>query len=121
MNMYVCFKCGKSLSSSQALEYHLNKKVKCLSLECKLCNSFFSKKKELHNHMLNCGKIEVEKVNYNDQGKAKELILTNGLHFVIEAGSGLGSGAGSVGSDSVGSGSVGSGSVGSGSVGSQIL
>lgn len=52
--MPICPKCGKSLSSEQALSYHLNKKYKCGSWKCISCKQVFDTKLQLNLHELNC-------------------------------------------------------------------
>lgn len=79
--MYTCFKCGVSFSSQQALNYHQNKKIKCLSLECATCKQKFSKKGDYKLHVLHCGEVNIQNVKYNNNG-IHELILTNGLKFI---------------------------------------
>lgn len=46
----VCHRCGRVLSSEQALNYHLSKKIKCNSLFCKTCNVYFTSKTKFKNH-----------------------------------------------------------------------
>lgn len=52
--MPICPRCGKSLSSEQALTYHLNKKYKCGSWECQKCNKNFDTKFDKNIHEMNC-------------------------------------------------------------------
>lgn len=53
--MPICPRCGKKLSSEQAVTYHLNKKYKCGSWKCSLCSNVFSTKFDLNIHMMsNC-------------------------------------------------------------------
>ena len=57
--MPICPRCGKTLSSDQALQYHLNKKYKCGTWKCGLCDIVFDTKFSLNIHKLSCGnKIE---------------------------------------------------------------
>ena len=52
--MPVCYLCGKSLSTDQALTYHLNRKYKCRSWKCKVCQIQFNTKFDMNIHMLHC-------------------------------------------------------------------
>ena len=52
--MPVCPRCGKILSSEQALSYHMNKKFKCGSLKCVKCGKSFDTKFKLGIHEMNC-------------------------------------------------------------------
>lgn len=52
--MPICPRCGKSLTTEQALQYHLNKKYKCNSIKCNKCNKTFSTKLELQMHLIHC-------------------------------------------------------------------
>ena len=52
--MPVCPRCGKSLSSEQALMYHLNKKFRCGSWKCEKCSKAFDTKFDKNIHEMNC-------------------------------------------------------------------
>lgn len=52
--MPICPKCGKSLSSEQALAYHLNRKFKCGTWKCMKCSKQFDTKFDLNIHEMNC-------------------------------------------------------------------
>ena len=52
--MPICPRCGKSMSSEQALMYHLNKRYKCNSWKCNMCNELFNTKFQLQMHEINC-------------------------------------------------------------------
>lgn len=52
--MPICPKCGKSLSSEQALAYHLNRKFKCGTWKCINCSKQFDTKFDLNIHEMNC-------------------------------------------------------------------
>lgn len=58
--MPICPRCGKSLSSEQALQYHLNRKFKCGTWKCMKCSSCFDTKFDLNIHEMNCieGRID---------------------------------------------------------------
>lgn len=51
--MVVCFRCGKSLSTPQMLEYHLRKKFDCRN-RCKICDITYESKKGYRNHAMEC-------------------------------------------------------------------
>jgi len=53
--MTICPRCGKLLSTQQALEYHLKKKIPCNSLyRCGNCSKEFNSNEELLLHKRNC-------------------------------------------------------------------
>lgn len=52
--MPICPRCGKSLSSEQALSYHMNKKFKCGTWKCMKCSKQFDTKFALNIHEMNC-------------------------------------------------------------------
>lgn len=58
--MPICPRCGKNLSSEQALTYHLNRKYRCNTWVCSKCTVVFSTKFDLHIHQLKC--LQTEKV-----------------------------------------------------------
>ena len=53
--MPICPRCGKSLSSDQALTYHLNRKYKCGTWKCPICSLNFDTKFSLKIHQQTCG------------------------------------------------------------------
>jgi hypothetical protein len=57
--MPICPKCGKSLTSEQALTYHLNKKYKCGTWNCSICATNFNTKFDLKIHELSCNKNNI--------------------------------------------------------------
>ena len=52
--MPICFKCGKNLATDQSLQYHLQKRVKCNTLNCTKCKKQFPNKLLLDNHKHEC-------------------------------------------------------------------
>jgi len=54
--MPVCPRCGKCLSSEQALNYHLNKKYKCGTWNCTKCDQKFDTKFDYKIHEMNCSR-----------------------------------------------------------------
>lgn len=62
--MPICPRCGKSLTTEQALQYHLNKKYKCNSIKCEKCNQTFDTKLKLQMHCINCNTDETP--SYDD-------------------------------------------------------
>ena len=52
--MPICPRCGKSLSSDQALTYHLNRKYKCGTWKCSKCQTPFDTKFALKIHETSC-------------------------------------------------------------------
>ena len=63
--MPVCPRCGKLLSSEQALSYHLNKKYKCGTWKCLNCHDCFDSKFQLTLHEMNCYDVRVEVPSYD--------------------------------------------------------
>jgi hypothetical protein len=53
--MPICPRCGKSLTSDQALNYHLNRKFRCGIWNCTRCNVNFNTKHQLQLHEIQCG------------------------------------------------------------------
>lgn len=58
--MPLCPRCGKSLSSEQALSYHLNRKFKCGTWKCVKCSMPFDTKFDMNIHEMHCvdGRID---------------------------------------------------------------
>lgn len=52
--MPICPRCGKCLSSEQALTYHLNRKYKCGTWNCVKCLHNFNTKFQLQIHEMSC-------------------------------------------------------------------
>ena len=52
--MPICPRCGKCLSSEQALTYHLNRKYKCGTWNCVKCGVNFNTKFQLQMHEMQC-------------------------------------------------------------------
>lgn len=52
--MPICPRCGKTLSSDQALTYHLNRKYKCGCWKCACCLADFDTKFALKIHEVSC-------------------------------------------------------------------
>lgn len=63
--MPICPRCGKSLSSEQALSYHLNRKYKCGTWKCMKCTLVFDTKLQLQIHEMKCGVPIIEYPNYD--------------------------------------------------------
>lgn len=52
--MHTCPRCGKHMSTEQSLCYHLSKKRRCDSLQCKLCQMTFQSKYRYRIHLAEC-------------------------------------------------------------------
>lgn len=52
--MPICPRCGKCLSSDQALTYHLNRKYRCGTWKCTKCNEILNTKFQLQMHEMSC-------------------------------------------------------------------
>jgi len=63
--MPICPRCGKCLSSEQALEYHLNKKYKCGTWKCMNCSVFCDTKFQLQMHEMKCYNDRKETPGYD--------------------------------------------------------
>lgn len=63
--MPICPRCGKSLSSEQALSYHLNRKYKCGTWKCMECKKTFDTKLQLQLHEIRCGVEDKDYPNYS--------------------------------------------------------
>ena len=71
--MPICYRCGKVLSTNQALDYHLNKKYKCnFAWKCIHCKETFDTQLKLNAHVKLCEQSDtmynfVCKVNQENQ------------------------------------------------------
>ena len=76
--MPICPRCGKCLSSDQALTYHLNRKYRCGTWKCAKCNDIFNTKFHLQMHELNC-------IKEKDSTPTVEYLLNmyNNLPFLV--------------------------------------
>jgi hypothetical protein len=63
--MPVCPRCGKCLSTEQALSYHLSKKYKCGTWKCLCCKKSFDSKFQLQIHELSCVLERVDTPSYD--------------------------------------------------------
>ena len=72
--MPICPRCGKCLSSDQALTYHLNRKYRCGTWKCTKCQDLFNTKFHLQMHELNC-------INETDDVPTVEYLLKIYTHF----------------------------------------
>ena len=63
--MPICPRCGKCLSSEQALAYHLNKRYKCGTWKCLGCVEGFDSKFQLQMHEFNCFENREETPSYD--------------------------------------------------------
>lgn len=52
--MPICPRCGKCLSSEQALTYHLNRKYRCGIWNCEKCKENFNTKFQMQIHEMSC-------------------------------------------------------------------
>jgi PAS domain-containing protein len=52
--MPICPRCGKCLSSEQALTYHLNRKYRCGIWNCVKCTENFNTKFQMQIHEMSC-------------------------------------------------------------------
>lgn len=78
--MPICPRCGKSLSSEQALTYHMNRKYRCGVWNCIRCKQKFNTKFDLQIHEMKCiGDRRMEsnkKVNYPSTETLLEIYKT---------------------------------------------
>lgn len=77
--MVICYKCGKSFSTDQALRYHLTKrKLKCTSLTCSKCNLYLKSNIAFQNHIIACNTKKIVIINDNtDHVRIFENVLNN--------------------------------------------
>ena len=61
----MCPRCGKCLSTEQALSYHLSKKYKCGTWKCIKCGKSFDSKFQLQIHELSCLMERVHTPSYD--------------------------------------------------------
>lgn len=72
--MPICYKCGKSLSSEQALTYHLNRKYKCGTWKCVQCNISFNTKFDMNIHLLRCEQMKAN--NDNNEIPSSNILMS---------------------------------------------
>lgn len=76
--MPICFKCGKNLATDQSLQYHLQKRVPCNTLNCTKCKKQFPNKLLLDNHKHEC--------NYTSNNNARyeifDQIQSNNIYII---------------------------------------
>lgn len=58
--MPICPRCGKQLTSDQALTYHLNRKYKCNSWKCSKCEKSCNTRLDLQMHEMHCETSSIE-------------------------------------------------------------
>tara|TARA_B100001094_G_scaffold330798_1_gene396980 strand:- start:6228 stop:6671 length:444 start_codon:yes stop_codon:yes gene_type:complete len=86
--MPLCPRCGKTLSSEQAVTYHLNKKYKCGSWKCHICNKTLATKFDLNIHLLskcneyNANEIETVPSSKRPQSNNVLVVEYNNLETV---------------------------------------
>jgi len=78
--MPICFKCGKELATDQSLQYHLQKRVKCNTLNCVNCKKQFPNKLLLENHKHEC-KEAIEPTSII-RHTIFDQIQTNNIYFI---------------------------------------
>jgi hypothetical protein len=82
--MPICPRCGKCLSSEQALTYHLNRKYKCGTWNCTKCATNFSTKFQLQIHEMSCiGDREQHKTGYMHPSTDTLLKIYNSIPMII--------------------------------------
>ena len=80
--MPICPRCGKCLTSDQALTYHMNKKFKCGSWCCVKCDVTFTTKLDLQMHNIKC---QTEHVTKGDtQQTIMNQVYSNGNIAILE-------------------------------------
>lgn len=58
LEMVLCPRCNKNLSTNQALTYHLNRRTPCNSIQCPHCQQRFQTKLDLQMHMMRCTHVK---------------------------------------------------------------
>lgn len=80
--MPICPRCGKCLTSDQALTYHMNKKFKCGSWCCIKCDVTFATKLDLQMHNIKCQTEPVAKGE--TQISIMQNVYSNGNLAILE-------------------------------------
>jgi len=62
--MPICPRCGKCLTSDQALTYHMNRKYKCGSWKCSKCEQVCNTKLDLQMHHIHCLPVQTVVPSY---------------------------------------------------------
>lgn len=83
--MPICVKCGKRLSTEQALQYHYNRKIKCTDLKCKVCNKQCYTKFEytLHERQCYVENVDAQRAHSSDV-VCVNLSTLRDLQFIYE-------------------------------------
>ncbi len=75
----ICPRCGRLLTSDQALHYHLNRKFRCGIWNCVCCKRNFSTKHQLNIHEIHCHHTNISTHPYTD----KLLDIYNNIPFTV--------------------------------------
>lgn len=67
----ICHRCGRVLSSEQALAYHLNKTINCKTLLCNTCNIYFTSKTKYDTHVCISQRKQI-RVKRNENGEVRQ-------------------------------------------------
>jgi hypothetical protein len=78
--MPICPRCGKSLSSEQALSYHLNRKYRCGTWKCISCMHVYDTKLQLQLHEMKCCTQQRDYPDYH----ALRLLYDNSPNLLCE-------------------------------------
>lgn len=77
-----CPRCGKSLSTNQALDYHLNKKFKCALNSCQICKKQFETKTNRDNHYIYCRANQLYKAFCEFENEDNVFILDKQMNIL---------------------------------------
>ena len=76
--MPICFKCGKNLATDQSLQYHLQKRVPCNTLNCSKCKKQFPNKILLDNHKHEC----IYTIHNHSRYEVFDQIQSNNIYII---------------------------------------
>ena len=82
--MPICPRCGKVLTSDQALTYHLNKKFRCGSWRCVKCQLSCSTKLDLQVHEMSCLSQQTTQVSTDKIVSPMDIVYNEARIAILE-------------------------------------
>ena len=79
--MPTCPRCGKDLCTNQALDYHLNKKTKCIDNSCRYCKGVFETRSKRDSHVIYCRANVIYKELYK---MYTNVFILNENHYILK-------------------------------------
>ena len=80
--MPICQRCGKVLCSNQALQYHLNKKFKCINNSCEICKNVFNSRLLRDAHLKYCKAAQIFKAFCKVEDDHNVFVLDHQMNIV---------------------------------------